>query len=95
MITLTEKVKKNLIVTSIFYFIASIIVLYLVKSGKYGGGPCNPGPDLISLFLLVVCIIGLLIRNLILTFLKDKQYLYSIFLDIVAIIVVVAILLTS
>jgi hypothetical protein len=64
---------KLFIPTIIFYLIAATVVFTLDKISP--SGPCTPGLGILSLFCVVVICFGLLIKNIYLSFKKDKMNL--------------------
>jgi hypothetical protein len=64
---------KKEIITILFYVASVIFVLIINLSGKFKSGPCNPGLDLISAFLLIVFNIVLLITTAVSTFILKKK----------------------
>lgn len=64
---------KYVFYTILFYVIAIFIVVIINFSGKFTTGPCNPGLDIMSIFMLVVFNIVLLIATTISTFISKKK----------------------
>jgi uncharacterized membrane protein len=90
MIPITKRIKYDLAATSIFYIISGIVVFYLIKSGKYNGGPCNPGLGPMSFLLLGLFTIVLLIRSIVLSlsiYKNQKLYKYSLIINFLAFVI--------
>lgn len=64
---------KNVFFTILFYAVSIIVVVIINSSGKFKTGPCNPGLDIMSAFLLVVFNIIFLIATAISTFVLKKK----------------------
>ena len=62
---------KRLLPTLIFYGIAIAAVIFLNKISP--SGPCTPGWGILSFFLLMPVIFGLMIYNIYLTLHKNKR----------------------
>ena len=76
--------------TLLFYALAFTFVFVLEKFSP--SGPCTPGLGLLSFFLLIPIIFGLLIKNLYVTIKKTRQNVSIVILHAVAIIVLFVII---
>lgn len=84
------RIKKNHLTfkiirpTLLFYIVAATTVYILEKVSP--SGPCTPGLGVLSFFLLIPIVVGLLLRNVYLTIKVDKKNLIKVVIHSVAII---------
>jgi len=73
----------------LFYLIAGPVVVYIIKSGQFKSGPCNPGLDVLSLLLLVLISFILMLVNLIKIIRKGRNYLPPFLVHLLAFILII------
>jgi ACR3 family arsenite efflux pump ArsB len=75
--------------TLIFYSIAAAMIALL--EWLFPSGPCTPGLGVLSFFLLIPVSVGLLIRNVILTF-TDRKYFTAVLLHLIVVFLLFALM---
>lgn len=64
---------RNALLTTLFYSISVSAIVLMNNSAQFKSGPCTPGLDLLSFFLLGPISIVLLIKNGLSAFCYERQ----------------------
>jgi hypothetical protein len=81
---LSPSEKRGIYILLFYYVVAIAAVIYFVKSGNFKTGQCNPGLDLISIFLYLVISSILLIISIYKT-IKNRRNKYLLLINVVAV----------
>ena len=71
--------------STLLFYVAAIATVYILEK-VLPSGPCTPGLGVLSFFLLIPIVVGLLFRNIYLTIKVDKENLTNVIIHAVALI---------